>query len=185
MRRPAAGLLLCSVMACGGDSTPLPPLHVGAQWKPLMLDTTGNMVMRRMALWIDTSRVTVTASGTREVPQQMQMDMKIGGMSTNMQMRVEIDCAGKRYRMVGLDSMSASMKGKPMPDSVAKQVAAQQSSKLSDTTWRAVTGSDGTNGTMLTTVCAAPVATQGAVPPAPAGAPAPAPAAAAVPAAKP
>lgn len=154
MRRIAAAVLACSLIGCGGDTTPLPPLAVGPEWMPLMLDTTGNVMMRRMALWVDTAHVTTSAGGFAVASQKMQMDMKIGGMSTSMQMRTEIDCAGKRYRVVGIDSMAASMKGVPMPDSVARQAMAQQSAKGTDTTWKDVSGTDGMYGSMLTTVCA-------------------------------
>jgi hypothetical protein len=136
MRRFAAALLACSLAACGGDTTPLPPLSVGPQWMPVMLDTTGNVVMRRMAIWVDTANVTTSAGGYALTSQKMQMDMKIGGMSTSMQMRTEVDCGGKRHRVVRMDSMTASMKGVPMPDSVARQAMAQQTAKGADSTWQ-------------------------------------------------
>jgi hypothetical protein len=156
MRRPAVAVVLClTLAACGGDTTPLPPITVGPEWMPLMMDTTGNLMMRRMALWVDTSRVTKTASGYALTSQKVLMDMKIGGMSTSMQMRTEIDCAGKRMRMVGIDSMTASMKGVALPDSVARQAMAQQSAKAAaDTTWKPVSDGSGANGLMLTAVCA-------------------------------
>jgi hypothetical protein len=154
MHRPFAVLLCCALTACAGDKTPLPPLAVGPEWMPLVLDTTGNMMLRRMAVWIDTAHVTTSATGYAVTSQKMQMDMKIGGMSTSMQMRTEIDCSGKRYRVVGMDSMTASMKGVPLPDSVARQAMAQQSAKATDTTWREVAAADGKNPSMLTAVCA-------------------------------
>jgi hypothetical protein len=123
---------------------------------------------------VDTAHVSASPAGYAVVAQKMQMDMKLGGMSTSMQMRNEIDCTAKKMRTVGMDSMSASMKGVPVPDSVAKQAVSQQSGKMSDTTWR-----DVTDGPMLTAVCAK-VATA-AVP----AAPAPAPGAAAAKAATP
>ena len=99
MHRFFAVAVLCTVSACGGDSTPLPPMNVGAQWLPLMMDTTGNIVMRRIGMWVDTSRVTVRADGYVTIPQQMLMDMKIGGMSMRMQTRTLIDCVGRRQRI--------------------------------------------------------------------------------------
>ncbi|MES3036005.1 MAG: hypothetical protein V4813_18520 [Gemmatimonadota bacterium] len=155
MHRLLAPLVALSLVACGGDSTPLPPLAVGPEWMPVMLDTTGNLMMRRMALWVDTAHVTTGASGYAQTLQRMQMDMKIGGMSTTMRMRMEVDCAGARYRTAGLDSMAASMNGTPLPDSVARQAMAQQSEKLKDTTWRTA-GSDasGAGGSFVSAVCA-------------------------------
>lgn len=171
MRTAAVALLALSLTACGGDTTPLPPLTVGPEWMPVMMDTTGNIVMRRMAMWVDTQHVTRSPAGYALTAQRMHMDMKMGGISTTMRTKMEMDCAGRRYRMAGLDSMSASMKGTPMPDSVAKQAMAQQSGKLNDTTWIAVAQNDaGDNGTMFTAVCARAAAA------APAPAPAPAPA---------
>jgi hypothetical protein len=152
MRRAGIAVLCVSLAACGGDTTPLPPLSVGPEWMPLMLDTTGNLMMRRVAMWVDTAHVTQSPEGYARVAQKMAMDMKIGGMSTSMQMRTEIDCAGKRMRITGLDSMSASMKGVPMPDSVARQ-AVEQGAQKTDTAWKAVPDGSGANGTMLTTVC--------------------------------
>jgi hypothetical protein len=155
MRRAAAVLLCLALAACGGDNTPLPPITVGSQWMPLMMDTTGNLMLRRMAVWVDTAHVAQSPAGYALVSQKMMMDMKIGGMSTSMQMRTEIDCAGKRMRVVGLDSMTASMKGVPMPDSIARQAMAQQASQAStDTTWKTVGEAAGTNGTMLSAICA-------------------------------
>jgi hypothetical protein len=154
MHRPLAVLLCCSLTACGGDKTPLPPLAVGPEWMPLVLDTTGNMMLRRMAVWIDTAHVTTSPAGYAVTSQKMQMDMKIGGMSTSMQMRTEIDCSGKRYRVIGMDSMTASMKGVALPDSVARQAMAQQSARATDTTWREVAASDGKDPSILTAVCA-------------------------------
>jgi hypothetical protein len=154
MRKLCAVLLCCTLMACGGDKTPLPPLNVGPQWMPLSLDTTGNMMLRRMAVWIDTAHVTTSAAGFALTSQKTQMDMKIGGMSTGMQLRTEIDCNGKRFRVLGMDSMTVTMKGVAVPDSIAKQAAAQQSGKMTDTTWRAVGAGDRENTAMLTAVCA-------------------------------
>lgn len=156
MRRPAA-VLLCTLAlaACGGDNTPLPPIALGPQWMPLMLDTTGNMMLRRMGMWVDTANVTKSAAGVIQTRQKMIMDMKIGGVSTSMQMKSEFDCAGNRYRVAGLDSMSASVKGVPMPDSIARNAMAQQQSKsVSDTNWKTVSPSDATTHTMFTAVCA-------------------------------
>lgn len=154
MRRASLALLCCTLVACGGDTTPLPPLAVGPQWMPLILDTTGNMMLRRMAIWVDTAHVTTSPAGFAVTSQKMLMDMKIGGMSTSMQMRTEIDCSARRYRVIGMDSMTASMKGVALPDSVARQAMAQQSAKATDTTWRDVTGTDGQNPMMLSAVCA-------------------------------
>lgn len=137
IRRIALAVLICSLAACAGDSTPLPPLVIGPQCMPLMLDTTGNLVMRRLGMWVDTAHVTMAVSGFAVASQLMQIDMQIGGMSTGMQTRTEIDCAGKRYRVVGLDSMTASIKGVPVADSIAKQVnAAQRASVVGDTAWQ-------------------------------------------------
>jgi hypothetical protein len=119
----------------------------------LVLDTTGNLVMRRMGVWVDTAHVTQSPEGYARVSQKMMMDMKIGGMSTSMVMRTEIDCGGRRTRVTGMDSMTASMKGVPMPDSVARQ-AAQQSAQKVDTAWRAVPEGAGAQAVMLTAVCA-------------------------------
>ncbi|MDZ7632875.1 MAG: hypothetical protein U5K74_16435 [Gemmatimonadaceae bacterium] len=154
MRRIPLVLLSCVLVACGGDDTPLKPLAVGPQWMPVLLDTAGNIVMRRMAIWVDTANVGASPAGFALASQRMQMDMKIGGMSTTMQMRHEIDCAGKRFRTVGIDSMSAVMNGTPLPDSIARQALAQQSAKASDTTWQSISSTDGPNGSMLTAVCA-------------------------------
>jgi hypothetical protein len=165
MRRAAAALLCLSLAACGGDNTPLPPISVGPQWMPLMMDTTGNLMMRRMAVWVDTANVSQSPAGFALASQKMLMDMKIGGMSTSMQMRTEFDCAGKRMRVVGLDSMTASMKGVAMPDSIARQAMAQQASQAStDTTWKPVGEGAGMNGTMLSAVCAKAAATAPAAP---------------------
>jgi hypothetical protein len=169
MRTAVVALLALSLTACGGDTTPLPPLTVGPEWMPVMMDTTGNIVMRRMAMWVDTQHVTRSPAGYALTAQRMHMDMKMGGISTTMRTKMEMDCAGRRYRMAGLDSMSASMKGTPMPDSVAKQAMAQQSGKLNDTTWIAVAPNDaGDNGTMFTAVCARAAAAAPAPAPAPA-----------------
>ncbi len=169
MRTAVVALLALSLTACGGDTTPLPPLTVGPEYMPVMVDTTGNIVMRRMAMWVDTQHVTMSATGYAQTVQRMHMDMKMGGISTTMRTKMEMDCAGRRYRMAGLDSMSASVKGTPMPDSLAKQAMAQQSGKLNDTTWIAVAqGDTGGTGTMFTAVCSRAAAAA----PAPAAAPA-------------
>jgi hypothetical protein len=152
MRHLLSAVLFCSIVACGGDSAPLPPLANGPAWLPLMLDTTGNMVLRRMATWVDTAHVTTNPEGHAVAAQKMQMDMKIGGMSTTMQMRTEFDCAGQRYRVTGVDSMTATMKGVPMPDSVARTALSQQSGNMTDTTWRTAS-SDGASGRMVAAVC--------------------------------
>ncbi len=155
MRRTAVALLAVTLVACGGDSTPLPPFSVGPEWMPLMLDTTGNLMMRRMAMWVDTQHVTTTPGGFAQTAQRLHMDMKIGGISTTMRTKMDFDCGGTRYRMAGLDSMAATVNGMPLPDSVARQAVAQQSDKLNDTTWRAVTpGDTGRTGAMFTAVCA-------------------------------
>lgn len=153
-RRIALMLLAGLLTACSGDNTDLPPLAVGPQWMPVLLDTTGNIVMRRMPIWVDTVSVIASPAGYAIVSQQMQMDMKIGGMSTRMQMRHQIDCAGARFRTVGIDSMTAVMNGTPLPDSIARQALAQQSAKATDTTWQSVTAAAGPNGSMLTAFCA-------------------------------
>lgn len=154
MNRTPLALLAILVAGCGGDTTPLPPLAAGPQWMPIVFDTTGNMMMRRMAIWIDTAHVTTSAAGYAVTAQKMQMDMKLGGMSTGMQMRTEFDCSAKRYRVIGMDSMSASVKGVAVPDSVARQAVAQQSATFGDTNWLDVTGAAGTGGAMLAAVCA-------------------------------
>jgi hypothetical protein len=160
-----------SLAACGGDDTPLPPLVVSPQWMPLVVDTAGNIAMRRMGMWVDTANVTTSPAGYALTAQRMHVDMKIGGMTTSMQMRTEIDCAGKRIRVIGLDSMTASVKGVALPDSVARKAMADQSAKAStDTTWKAAT--DGLNATMVTAVCAKVAAAPAAPAPA-ATAPAP------------
>jgi hypothetical protein len=148
MRTPAVAVLALSLAACGGDTTPLPPLTVGPEWLPTMMDTTGNIMMRRMAIWVDTQHVTTSPAGYAMTAQRMHMDMKMGGISTTMRTRMEVDCAGKRFRMAGLDSVAATVKGTPLPDSVAKQAVAQQTGKLNDTTWRSG------DPTMITAVCA-------------------------------
>jgi hypothetical protein len=158
MRRSIAVVLMVSMSGCfGGDNTPLPPLAIGPQWMPIMLDTTGNVVMRRMGIWLDTANVTTSPLGYSQTRQMMQMDMKIGGMSTNMQMRMEIDCAGQRMRTVGMDSLRATVKGQVVDDATAKQAMAQQSGKISDTTWRSI-GSEGTSAPMLGAICSKTVA---------------------------
>ena len=153
MRRFFAVAVLCTISACGGDTTPLPPMNVGAQWLPLMMDTTGNIVMRRVAMWADTSRVTVGADGYVTIPEQMLMDMKIGGMSMRTQTRTQIDCAGRRQRTVSMDSMSVKMKGVALPDSLARQAVAQQGAATADTTWRAVPQT-GMQADVLAAACA-------------------------------
>jgi hypothetical protein len=157
--RPLATLLLCCALtACGGDSTPLPPLAFGPQWMPLMLDTTGNLMLRRMALFVDTANVTTNAQGYRVARQKLQVDMKIGELSTTVQLRAEIDCAGNRFRIAGMDSVSAAIKGVPMPDSAARQAMEQQPNKaVTDTAWKSVNTADAQNSVMLRAVCATPV----------------------------
>jgi hypothetical protein len=155
MRRIVPLLFCSSLLACGGDSTPLPPIAFGPQWMPLMLDTTGNFMLRRMALFVDTVHVTTNAQGYRETRQKLQVDMKIGDLSTTMQMRAEIDCAGNRFRIAGMDSISAAIKGVPMPDSAAKTAMEQQPNKaVTDTNWKSVDTADVQNSVMLRTVCA-------------------------------
>jgi len=159
MRTPAVALLALSLAACGGDTTPLPPLAVGPEWLPTMMDTTGNIMMRRMAMWVDTLHVTRSPAGYAMTAQRMHMDMKMGGISTTMRTKMEVDCAGKRYRMAGLDSMAATVKGTPLPDSVARQAVGQQTEKLNDTTWRDA------DTPMVSAVCAR-LAPDSAAPPA-------------------
>jgi hypothetical protein len=155
MRHLTATLLCCTLIACSGDSTPLPPIAIGPQWMPLMMDTTGNLMLRRMALFVDTANVTKSASGYMQTRQKLVMDMKMGGMSTTMQMRADLDCAGNRFRIAGMDSMTASIKGVAMPDSVARQAMAQQQTKtVTDTNWKAVATASGENAAMLKAVCA-------------------------------
>lgn len=85
----------------------------------------------------------------------MQIDRKIGSMSTGMQTRTEFGCVGKRYRVVGLDSMTASIKGVPVADSIAKQVNAAQSAKaVGDTAWKSAPDCGGMTAVMLSAVCA-------------------------------
>ena len=155
MRATEVALLALSLSACGGDSTPLPPLAVGPEWVPLMMDTTGNLMMRRMALWVDTQHVTTTPDGYAQAVQRMHMDMKMGGISTTLRLKLEVDCAGNRYRVAGLDSVAAVMNGTPLPDSVARQAVAQQSRSFGDTTWQPIALNDtaGT-GRMYVAVCA-------------------------------
>lgn len=155
MRRIVLALLTCALAACGGDKTPLPPLVVGPEWMPLMLDTTGNFVMRRLGMWVDTAHVTRSPAGYAVATQRMQFDMKIGGVSTGMHTRTEFDCAGKRYRAVGLDSVTASVKGVQMADSIARQVNAAQAEKVAaDTAWKSAADNGGMNTVMLSAVCA-------------------------------
>lgn len=163
MRRTALTLLAtASLAACGGgDTTPLPPITVGPEWFELMLDTTPNFVMRRVGMWVDTAHVTALPSGYLQASQKMVMDLKLGGVSTRMQMRTEFDCAGRRYRVTGMDSLAATVKGKPMSDADAQKAAAGQSQAMQDTTWRAVAESDKGASTMLAAICA-----KGSAPPA-------------------
>jgi hypothetical protein len=154
MRHAVVALLALSLTACGGDDKPLPPLTVGPEWMPVMMDTTGNIMMRRMAMWVDTQHVTRSPAGYALTAQRMHMDMKMGGISTTMRTKMEMDCAGRRYRMAGLDSMGATVNGTPMPDSVAKQAVAQQTDKINDTTWIAAPQGAGENAAMVTAVCA-------------------------------
>ena len=152
MRIPAVALLALSLAACGGDSAPLPPLTVGPEWLPTMTDTSGNIMMRRMVIWVDTVNVSKSPAGYAMTAQRMHMDMKIGDISTTMRTQMEVDCVGKRYRMAGLDSVLASVKGRPLPDSLARQAVGQQTEKLNDTTWRSADA--GSNSQMVTAVCA-------------------------------
>lgn len=155
VRAAALAVLALSLSACGGDSTPLPPLAVGLEWMPLMMDTTGNLMMRRMALRVDTQHVTTTPDGYAQAVQRMHMDMKMGGISTTLRLKLEVDCAGNRYRVAGLDSVAGLMNGTPLPDSVARQAVAQQSRSFGDTTWQPIALNDtaGT-GRMYVAVCA-------------------------------
>ncbi len=164
MRIPAVALFALSLAACGGDSAPLPPLTVGPEWLPTMMDTSGNIMMRRMVIWVDTVNVSKSPAGYAMTAQRMHMDMKIGDISTTMRTKMEVDCAGKRYRMAGLDSILASVKGTPLPDSLARQAVGQQTEKLNDTTWLAADA--GSNSQMVTAVCAR-VVLDSAAPPAP------------------
>ena len=68
MRRISLVLFCVLLTACGADTTPLPPLAVGPQWMPVLLDTTGNIVMRRMAIWVDTGNVTASPAGFAIAP---------------------------------------------------------------------------------------------------------------------
>jgi hypothetical protein len=172
MRRMLAVLSCGVLVACSGDTTPLPPLVVDKAWMPMLIDTTGNVMLRRMAIWVDTAHVTTTSAGYALTRQKTQLDMKMGGMSTSMQLRTEIDCTGKRLRMMGIDSIAVTVKGVAMPDSIAKQAAAQQAGKAADSTWREVSA-DPTQQAMVAAVCRNTPAAAGA-----AAAPAPAPAAA-------
>jgi hypothetical protein len=144
---PALGAFTL-LAACGGDATPLPPLAESPGYQRLMLDTAGNLVMRRMAVWVDTARATTTPAGTVASTTRMQMDMKIGAMSIVMNTRTEYDCAGKRTRMGSVDSVAVMVKGQPLPDSVARQVSAAQTKQMADTSWKAVTDT-----ALLSTVC--------------------------------
>ncbi|MCC7054951.1 MAG: hypothetical protein IT355_16890 [Gemmatimonadaceae bacterium] len=170
MRRLAAVVLLASLTACGGDSTPLPPISVGPEWFPMMLDTTGNFVMRRLGMWIDTAHVTTQPSGYLLTSQKMLMDMKLGGVSTSMRLKTEIDCSGRRYRVIGMDSLVASVKGKPMSEADAQQAMKGQAANTVDTVWRAIPPTDKGSNAMLAVICtrtapgAAPVAVPDAAP---------------------
>ena len=164
MRRISLVVLVSILAACGGDTKPLPPLNVGPEWLTLMLDTTGNLLLRRMGDWVDTMHVSSTPDGHALVSRRMQMDMKIGGISTSMHVRTEIDCAQHRFRSLALDSLSTSMNGVALPDSVAKKAMADQRSKLSDTTWKSVDAGDGAHGTMLSVACAKLAAAAAAAP---------------------
>lgn len=153
MHRLVTAVLLCSIVACGRDSTPLPPLVNGPAWLPLLVDTSGNVMVRRMATWVDTAHVATDSVGHAVTTQKVQMDMSIGGLSTVLLMRTEIDCPGQRFRVTRVDSVSATMNGVAMPDSVARRALSQQSGKMTDTTWRTVTTTDGKNASMLAAVC--------------------------------
>lgn len=155
MRRTAAlTLALVALTACGGDSTPLPPITVGPEWYPLMLDTTGNFVMRRMGLWVDTAHVSALPGGTVRTAQRMLMDMKIGGVSTTMRMQTEVDCGGRRYRVTGMDSLQATVQGKPLSEADAQKAVAGQAQQAQDTTWKPVPDGDAGMGTALKAICA-------------------------------
>ena len=154
MRRFAAVLLLLtSLTGCGGDSKPLPPISVGPEWFPMMLDTTGNFVMRRIGMWIDTAHVTTQPSGYLLTSQKMLMDMKIGGMSTSMRLRTEVDCPAKRYRVIGMDSLVASVDGKPLPEADAKKAMQGQAANTADTVWRPIPATDKASTAMLAAIC--------------------------------
>jgi hypothetical protein len=153
MRRLALVFVLGSLTACGGDTTPLPPIAVGPEWYPMMLDTTGNFVMRRLGMWIDTAHVTTQPSGYLLTAQKMVMDMKLGGVSTRMRLVTEVDCSGKRYRVVGMDSLVASVKGVPMSDADAQKAMAGQAANTADTVWRTIRESDKGSNAMLGAIC--------------------------------
>lgn len=153
VRRVSCVALLGLLAGCGGDSKPLPPLSVGPEWMPLMIDTAGNLLMRRMASWADTMHVTATPEGHALVSQRMVMDMKIGGLSTTMHQQTEVDCAQRRYRSLALDSLKTSLNGVALPDSIAKKALADQRTKVTDTTWKSVSADAGTYGRMLAVTC--------------------------------
>ena len=161
MRAASVAVLALSLSACDGNSTPLPPLAVGPEWMPLMMDTTGNIMMRRMALWVDTQHVTTTPAGYAQAVQRMHLDMKMGGISTTLRVKLEVDCAGNRYRVGGLDSVAGVMNGTPLPDSLARHAVAQQPGSFADTTWQPVALNDtaGT-GRRYEAVCARTVTGQ-------------------------
>jgi hypothetical protein len=148
--RRAAFVLMsaAAVAACGGDATPLPPLVDAPGYQRLMLDTAGNLMLRRMALWVDTAKAARGDSGWVSTGTRMQMDMKIGAMSMVIDVRTEYDCAGRRTRMRSVEKVSGSVKGQPLPDSVAQQMSQAQAQQIADSTWKPVSDT-----LLLSTVC--------------------------------
>lgn len=136
VRRRTLALLLVTVAACGGDTTPLPPLAESAGYQRLSLDTTGNMMMRRLAMWVDTTTVTRGEGDIVTTTTRLQTDMKLGGVSMVTDFATEYDCAGRRTRMRSVRAARMTVKGQPAPDSLAQELGKQQGRTIQDSTWR-------------------------------------------------
>ena len=132
-----------------------------------MMDTTENLLLRRMALWADTAHITFTPEGHAVLSERVQMDTKLGGISSVMRSHTEVDCAQHRYRDLGTDSLMASMNGVALPDSIARKALADQTAKATDTTWKSA-GADSTPyARMIGVACGrVPVSSANVAPPA-------------------
>ena len=136
VRRTTLTALVVAVTACGGDTTPLPPLAESAGYQRLVLDTAENVMMRRLAMWVDTTTVTRGDSDRVRTTTRLQTDMKLGGMSLVMDVATEYDCAGRRMRMREVRDVEATVKGQPLPDSIAQRMTKEQGVVMTDSTWR-------------------------------------------------
>lgn len=147
------GILLS---ACGVSEPPLLPVADPGTWVRVVFDTTGSNDVRRIEEWVDTAHVMTLASGVVQARQKAVMDMKSADVSINMQMLIHVDCASRRLRPVGVDSVIARVNGAVLPDSVAREAVAAQW-KVTDTTWVAA-GAVGTGtGNTVNLVCPRPV----------------------------